>query len=765
VYAGVSLTTLATLVLELALTRIFSVVFHYHFAFLAISIALFGLGAGGLFSYAFRGRPVRLFPRLGALAALNSVAVVLTLALVLSRQGGLSGGTLAAVYLASAVPFFLAGTIVSTVIAETVERVERVYFFDLVGAALGCVLLVPLLNFVGGPNTVLGAAILFAAASAIWFTLAGSLGGRVVSVGLALAIAALVLLNAKQSVVDVKYAKGEPLPGECYVRWNSYSRVAVSAGREAGQVGLYIDAGAWSRIGTLDPERASGEERRALLGEAGALPFALRPGARTLVIGAGGGWEILRALVAGSRHVTGVEPNPIVADTIMRGRYAALSHRLYFRPDVRIVVGDGRSFVRWTEEQFQVIEVPLPANWSAVQAGALAFSENSLLTVEALTGYLERLEPRGLLVFSAWSSDPPRESLRLAALAARALRNFGPREAWRHLLVVRQSAGAPPRDTILVGREPLTEDDLERAAAFAGENRIETVYLPGRPGGGFYAELLRAPDPGRFLAGYPYDVSPVSDNRPFFFHTARSSLPWRQPLADGPGASPSRDDAVDLLYRLLGACLLATAAVLAVPPAFLGRRQPCGRRANGFLWYFIFIGAGYVVVQVALIQKFVLFLGHPTQALTVIMFSMLVSSGLGSLLSRRLAGSSQRNLRGALAAVALLVAALAVLVPPLASGAAGWPLWLKIPMTVILIAPAAFVMGMAFPAGLGRLAERRPGAIRWAWSLNAAASVLGSAAAVFLAIHLGLRETLLIGGVLYLCALVPLSDASRKGGA
>ena len=193
VYLGVALTTLATLILELALTRIFSVVFYYHFAFLAISIALFGLGAGGVFSYVVAGWRGSLFSKLGTLASVNSLAVVAALVYILTRQGELGNVTLGLIYFASAVPFFFAGAIVSLAIGETIERVDRVYFFDLIGASIGCMLLIPFLNSFGGPNTVISAAVLFAVSGAIWKNVAGRSLGRAMAVGLALVLTALRL--------------------------------------------------------------------------------------------------------------------------------------------------------------------------------------------------------------------------------------------------------------------------------------------------------------------------------------------------------------------------------------------------------------------------------------------------------------------------------------------------------------------------------------------------------------------------------------------
>ena len=199
--------------------------------------------------------------------------------------------------------------------------------------------------------------------------------------------------------------------------------------------------------------------------------------------------------------------------------------------------------------------------------------------------------------------------------------------------------------------------------------------------------------------------------------------------------------------------MAATALVLVLPRWLLGSRLPKQKGVIAFLWYFLCLGAGYILIQVALIQKFVLLLGHPTYALTVIVFSMLVASGLGSYFSRKVLGEDDRKLSGVLLGIALLIAILAVALRPLVTAAAAWPLTAKMLLTTLSIAPAAFLMGMPFPTGLRRLENRHSPSVRWAWSLNAAASVLGSAGAIFLAIYLGLRATLLVGGGLYVCAL------------
>ncbi|MBM3773861.1 MAG: hypothetical protein FJW37_01715, partial [Acidobacteria bacterium] len=428
VYLAVALTTLATLLLELSLTRIFSVVFYYHFAFLAISVALFGLGAGGVFSYALASGGKRVFSRLGLASALNAVLAPLSLAVILAQREEPAGFGLALIYFTTSLPFVVAGTILSLVIAETLERVHKVYFFDLLGAAGACLLLIPLLNAFGGPNTAIASGVLFAAAGAIWHTAGGGTRGRAASVALGLLLVGAIVANSRYRFLDIRYAKGQKLEHEKFVKWNSFSRIALGAEKRSGAPMIYIDADASTGVAAFDFDHLSEADRRGLLQSGAGLPYWLRPGARTLIIGPGGGWDVARALASGSRDVTGVEINPIIARTIMQERFAGLSRRLYFRPEVRIVVEDGRSFVRRSRERYGVIQATLVDTWAATAAGAFALSENNLYTTEAFAEYLSRLESNGIAAFTRWGLDPPRESLRIVSLAMAALERMGARE-------------------------------------------------------------------------------------------------------------------------------------------------------------------------------------------------------------------------------------------------------------------------------------------------------------------------------------------------
>jgi hypothetical protein len=700
IYLGVGFTTLATLVLYLSLTRIFSVVFFYRFAFLAISIALLGLAAGGFFSYLVVARKAGLFVKLGTLAALNSLAVVLSLVFLLTRHGEFGTITKLLICLAAAMPFLLSGATISLVLAETIQRVDRIYCIHLLGAAAGCLALVPFLNYLGGPNTVIAAAVLFAVSSAIWFHCAASVVGRAAAVVLALLLVALIAYNGRSHLIDVQYAKGHDLPPETFSKWNTFSRIGLTARKT-----ITIDGEAAADISPSDFK----------LPTAPSLPYILRPGAKTLVIGTGGAGHAAQALYSGSKDLTVVETNPIVANNIMRGSFAVLSQGLYLRPEVRVYVEDGRSFVRRSIEKYQVLLVD-------AQAAPSALSPNNLYTTEAF-------HDDGLLALTGSGFEPPRGSLRILSLAYQAFDDIGERDLASHVVVLRANVeNLGTRDTMLIFRKPISTDDRAKIRNALERTKVELVYAPGMTAG-----TLLSPDP---------QASPVSDDRPFFFYTAGHALP--------------------LLLGLAGIGILATAAVLTLPPFLFKAHLPIEKGVRSFIWYFVCLGAGYILIQVALTQKFTLLLGHPTYGLTVIVFSMLIFSAVGSFYSRRLIADASSRWSLVLIGITALAAALAFVAAPIAESSVGLPLPLKMLITVLLIAPIGFLMGVPFPAGLTRLESRYPHAVRWAWAVNAASGVLGLVGAIFLAIHLGLRLTLPIGGALYLVALVVARIESKQ---
>src|SRR5215470_4866442 len=390
--AGLALTSFAALLLELALTRLFSVVLFYHFAFLAISIALLGLGAGGVFAHLVKDwlgrRETR--PLIAVLCALNAVAVPVILEIVLHTSVSLDLTSenfyrLSIVYLASAVPFFLTGIEFAVLFGRRPIPSNWIYGADLLGGAAACIMLVPLLSFLGGPNTVFFSGLAAAIAAIVWAPTRKSKKLAVIAAGL---IAALIIANYGGRFADIVYAKGAVRDKSWveFARWNAISRVEVDRQNDAKTI--VIDADASTYIMNAAPGEWHGTLwEKNLMSAPPALVNVLRPHGEYAIIGPGGGVDVLRAISNGSPGVTAIEINPIIANTIMRERYADYAQHLYERRGVQIHVTDGRSFIRNSRQQFDVVQMTLVDTWASTAAGAFALSENNLYTTQAFREY------------------------------------------------------------------------------------------------------------------------------------------------------------------------------------------------------------------------------------------------------------------------------------------------------------------------------------------------------------------------------------------
>jgi spermidine synthase len=772
---GIGLSSMAALLLELALTRMFSVVLFYHFAFLAISIALLGLGAGGVFAYVRKARLERTdtCTLAARLCGANALAIPIVLEIVLHVPVSLALSwpnllKLTALYLASAVPFFLTGLLFSVVFARETLAITRLYGDDLLGGALACLCVVPLLNWLGGPNTILFAAVLVAVAGMIW---AGNRPAKWrLAVG-ALALLAVISANLNGRLIDVVYAKGvfRDQAWVEFARWNAISRVEVDEQGIHGKA-VVIDADASTYIMSVDPHAWEGTDwQKNLMAAPPALANVLRPQGEYAIIGPGGGVDVLRALANGSPSVTAIEINPIIANAVMRGRYAEYSHHLYERPEVHLYVTDGRSFVRTSKQRFDVVQMTLVDTWASTAAGAFALSENSLYTVDAFREYFEHLKPDGLLAITRWEFHEPREALRVVSVATEALHQLGVANPARHFIVVSEGGlnadGIPV--VVLAKRSPFTAAEEEAVRdQLENEPDLAALYLPSAPGNNPFSALIASNNPSAFAQTYAYNVAPVDDNAPFFFFTLKTD----QILLAGD-LRRGIDWKVNLGVVVLGIVfvisLLAVILFLLLPLAL----RSAGRQETRPLLYFVAVGLGYILVEIAFIQRFVLFLGHPTYALTVVVFLLLLSSGAGSLASRHWLTETSR----AWLPLTFLIAALALAVwglPGVLAALIGIAFPLKLAVSGALLAPLGFAMGMPFPTGLraldragaaglpavqlGEPASSQGNAVEWAWAMNAGSSVLGSVLAIVIALRFGLNATLACGAFAYLLALALL---------
>jgi spermidine synthase len=758
---AIALSSFSALLLELALTRLFSVVLFYHFAFLAISIALLGLGAGGVFAHLRKEWLGRSGTRgiAAATSALSAIVISVVLEIVLHVPVTLelSWGNffrLTAIYACSAVPFFLTGLQFSVVFARESSRIPRLYAADLSGGALACLGVVPLLNWIGGPNAILFAALMAALAAVAW---SPNPRTRNWTLGLSALLALGIGANFSGRWVDIVWAKGVRRQNVEFARWNAISRVEVDRTASGGKV-IVIDADANTFIMNADLAHWEGSKWQHNLMEAPpAVVNALRPHASYAIIGPGGGVDVLRALANGSPRVTGIEINPIIANTIMRERYADFAQHLYGRPEVRLHVGDGRSFIRNATEQYDVVQMTLVDTWASTAAGAFALSENSLYTTEAFREYCGHLKPDGIIAVTRWEFRQPREALRVVSVAMEALHQLGVADTSRNFIVV--SDGELNEDgipvAVLTKRSAFTPEEEETVRQHLRDYPLlKLLYGPSERGTNAFTELIQSNDPQAFSARYAFNVTPVTDNAPFFFFTLKAGR-LLSPLSN----SSAMDWKVNLGVAVLGMLLiLSVLAVLAflVLPLLLQRGAKL--QATSSLFYFVAVGLGYILVEVTFIQRFVLFLGHPTYALTVVVFLMLLSSGAGSLTCTNWLPDSRRvwvPLTVIVFALLIYVGALPVILDRLV----GAPFAAKLVISGLLLVPLGFAMGMPFPTGLRALAavaHEGPGgnSIEWAWAMNAASSVLGSVLAIVIAIQWGLNVTLSCGAAAYLLALL-----------
>jgi hypothetical protein len=774
VHAGVFLISFGAIVLELSLTRLFSATMSYHFAFLAISLALFGSAAGGVLLFALgsaaQRAPAARLLSLAALpfapAAVMALVVVLLMPLVPGEPAARLGLRLSAIYFAAALPFGCAGFALAAAFSRFAAGAPRLYACDLAGAAAGCVALIPLLDRLGAANTVLAVAAI-GALSALLFSCGDPSGRPSWPIG-ALAVAGTAGLlgwNVISGRIDVRVAKGLSEAGNViFSRWNSFSRVTVWGSLEEPSVLALIDADAAT---VITREGGHSHLHEYLRDSVEALAYHVRPKAKVLIIGAGGGNDVIAARLHGATSVTAVEVNPLIArEIVLAEPFKSYSADLFERPGVRLVVDEARSFIRRSPERYDVILGTMVDTWAATAAGAFSLTENSLYTVEAFRDYEEHLAAGGVLSLTRWHLAPPDQLLRLVALARAALREEGIADASRRLMLVRgrpDPSGQRAAATFLMKRGEFGEDEVRAVEAVAARAGFQLLYTPATRPPGTLTRLVVAEDPEAVWASYPNLVSPTRDDSPFFFHSVRLGRVFEALTAP---AEARKTNLGTLVLVVLLALSVAVTVLLLVGPLVLTRRRAFsedrGRRLALAL-YFSCLGAGFMLVELALIQKLVLFLGPPVYALAVVLSSLLLAGALGSALSARIGGSgSARRPAIPVLVLAAMVVAYVELLPILLGSLLHLERPARIAVAVGLLLPLGTLMGFPMPTGIRIAGARAPEIVPWGWGLNGAASVLGSVGATAIALFAGFSAALLTGAGAYFAAGVLLAFALRS---
>ncbi len=808
VLAAMASTSAVVLLLQLVANRIMSATVGYHSAFAVIALVMLGLAASAT-SVFLRGRgagpadlgvAAAMLVRGAIVAGLGTLAFVWVGALPIATAVALQ--TLAAAVVFGAT-FWFAGWAVAFLLADYHTDVGRVYWVDLSGAAVGCLVAVPILDIISAMDAVLLCGIVLAAAG---IALAWEAPERPVR-GPALVAGGLVLLLATSialpGMLRLHTAKGNDQSRVVWERWNHFARVSVTRNIPSVQraieflrardpnrdpwpiVGRWqlgwgmsdryrgippevlwieLDTGAGTPIIADGTERDAADLQFLEAGVTSAAHELLRGRlADTYVIGGGGGRDVLTALHFGAERVRVVELNPDVV-AVVNDVFGDYSGRPYSHPKVHLSIGEARSELSRVNDTFDLIQMSMIDTWAASMAGAMVLTENVLYTDEAFRQYLAHLKPEGMLSVSRWY-HPERygEVARLVVLTASALRGIGIEDPGAHLVVVYAPGGAFDLGvaTVVAKRRPFTSAELAALRSWSDEMAFRCLWPRD-------ATLSDSIDVGALLTAdnaavraSAFDLVPPTDDRPFFFNVGRPVMSWVDAARTGDLRRGSKSSLIlGILFVLLA--LLSWRIVL-VPLAKFEARKPEAERSRlrdhvRLVVYFAGIGLGFMWVELAVIQRYILFLGHPSLALSVVLFALLLFGGAGSAVSSRL-----RDPRLAAMGVIVGIAITAWLVPLITTAAFGWDRSARIGLATVLIAPLAVAVGTMYPSGVRTLA--RAGLtelLPWAWAINGVAAVLASVVGMFAAMELGYTAVLVLAGLAYAATIWAAAARSSR---
>jgi hypothetical protein len=744
-HLAIALLSFAVMVFQIALTRVLSVVVWYHWAFLSISLVMLGLGVPGVV-FSFARRPLEQLPRL---LLAGGLVTPLAVALVVKLGAAFLHLTILFV-IACVLPVTLAlgGAVCLLLMKAPGARISRRYGADLLGAGLGAAAVIPLMDWMDTPRL----AALMGACPLLALALQKGGGRRAWPV-----LGALALLLAWGQPFEVTRTKNydESELHRIYLRWTPTARLAVFDGsfftlqrRQGGfvwgageryasgrieQYWLEQDAGAGTPITRF---RGDWKELDFLFYDVTTVGYQLTHPRTVAIVGTGGGRDILSALEAGAESVTAIELNGRIVEALST-RFRDFSGDVYHLPGVRAVVSEGRSFLTRDDARYDLLQISLTDSFAASAAGAFTLSESNLYTVEAFELFLRRLAPTGVLSTSRWSFEMPR----LIVMAQEALRRSGHASPNAHLAVV--SGGAV--STLLLFAQPLDAATPRRLAAICTERGFELRY----PALDHPTKIARIVEHGvAYIEREGFDLSPPVDDSPFFFHT----LPVFRLHDDAVLATHPEAVAIAVLQAVMAAVTLAALGFFLLPFAIFPNAP--GRPRLAGLWrgsaFFAAIGAGFMLTENALVQRFILYLGHPSYAITVVLAAVLLGMGVGSSLSARL-GLMPLQRAGGLVPAALF--AVAAGLQPLFAATLGLPLAGRVAVSLALLLPLGAVLGLFFPLGMLRFGDAgKP----WFWALNGVFGVVASVFSLALAMEFGFRATAYLGAALYVLAWLTL---------
>ena len=787
-YAGLFFTALATLMFEILLTRIFSATTWYHFAFMAVSVAMFGMTAGALAVYLLP----RVFTVENALRQLGRSTLWFSLAIPVCFLAHLcipfeesltvvGVFSFALTYFVVAVPFFFSGIAVCIALTKFPGRVSSLYAVDLTGAGIGCIALLYTLRLTDGPSAMLVVAALAALGSFLFSMGAGRGAPRVSALLVCVVLAGLAgwgvtLVEQGDPLIKLTWVKGAKEGPIAYERWNSFSRITVrqEAGGEPSkpfgwglssktptdqllrQYGLFIDGVAGTAMTEFDGSDTS--KLGFLKWDVTNIAHYLRPAATVLVVGTGGGRDLLSALVFDQKQVIGVELNQDILRSVNE-RFGDFSGHLDRHPKIRLINDEARSYIARSDEHYDLLQISLIDTWAATTAGAFVLAENALYTTEGWRVFLDHLEPKGLLTVSRWYRPAwPSELYRMTALAAESLQQRGIEHPEQHIAVVTSDIVA----NLMVSVDPIDATDIATLQREAERMAFTVRLAAGEAEDQNLATLARGGQLTKFPGGIELDLSPPTDDRPFFFNMLHLRDVFKPEVRE-MSSLDSNLKAVMILAVLLGVVIVLTTVCIVLPLVFSARRVKLGFSTVPLFLFFASIGFGFMLVELSQMHRLILFLGHPTYGLSVVLFALLLSSGIGSMFSQRFTDPGRAGVRVLLALLGVL--GVFGLVTPWITGGLEWAVTpVRIGMAVALLFPLGFLMGMAFPLGLRIAAGRNAELTPWLWGVNGATSVCATVLATGIALTLSISTAFWAGVACYGLALLAFTWARVGAG-
>lgn len=794
-YIGIFFVALSTLMYEILLTRIFSVTMGYHFAFMAVSLAMFGMTVGAIIVYIFPKK----FPQENINYILSRQAFYFSILTLLSfvihilipfihGMSLLGISVTAFTYAEISVPFIFSGICVSLLLTRFPASVNKLYASDLIGASLGCIIVVLVLNTSGGPTGVFITS-LFSALAAYFFykdSLKKTSFGKVIIVFSVLitvfSVYHTVLVQQHNPLLRLFWVRGEWEDKPLYEKWNSFSRVSIDGdstkyetpfgwglsnkydrSRKIRQLMLNIDAHSTTVLSHFNGDIS---ELFHLKYDVSNLAQYLRPNGDVMIIGSGAGRDVLSSLAFGQKSVLGIEINKDMIEAI-NGDFGGFTGHLDKYPNVEFVGDEARSYIQRmdTARKFDIIQVSVIDNWSAAASGAFVLTENALYTVETWKLLFSKLKPDGILTVTRFYRAKPIEHYRLMNITADALKESGVKNIREHIMLVKCQQQERILDrsgtgTLLISRSPFTKSELKMVDSLNKTFEFENIISPVSSNDSVFVQLTTDGSREEFNKNFPINITSPTDDKPFFFHYMKFMDLLNPPLWKEWDMGFNAK-AIFILITLAGTMLGLSVLCIVIPLKITSKKISLEGTSVYFV-FFMAIGLGFMLIEISQIQRLNIFLGHPTYSLAAALFTMLLSSGIGSLIS----GANKTDIasKSRIRFILLLgiLVTFGLVTPYIIHFFRESSTEIRILISVLILFPMGLFLGMAFPIGMKLANVKNPDITPWLWGINGVMSVLATILSIIIAMNYGISASYWSGAVCYLLAFAVLLRFKRN---